>query len=300
MDACDVTGVTVSTMDGKRQDRSSVERYFDDLAQREWDRLEATIAGRVSFEIHRRFLARFVEPGMRVLELGAGPGRFTIELVGMGAQVFVSDISQVQLELNARYVAEAGCEGGVVDRRRLDVCDLSNVASQSFDLVLAYGGVLGYVFDQAPLALAEMLRVARHGAPLVASVVSPAGVLRQSLRFFSPTIEALGLETFERFLNSKDLRLLTAAGAHPCQMLGLADIEAMVGAAGAEVVAASASNWLSMERADVVEQLEGCPDLWVRFLDWEERLCAQPGAAEGGTHLLFAATAVKRIARRTP
>jgi 16S rRNA A1518/A1519 N6-dimethyltransferase RsmA/KsgA/DIM1 with predicted DNA glycosylase/AP lyase activity len=31
----------------------------------------------VSFEIHRRFAADHVRPGMSVLEVGAGPGRFT-------------------------------------------------------------------------------------------------------------------------------------------------------------------------------------------------------------------------------
>ncbi len=60
-----------------------------------------------------------------MLEIGAGPGRFTIELAEMGCRVVVSDISPVQLEANARRVAEAGLEGAVVERRLLDVRDLT-------------------------------------------------------------------------------------------------------------------------------------------------------------------------------
>ncbi|MDQ1614606.1 MAG: hypothetical protein QOJ60_545 [Actinomycetota bacterium] len=52
----------------------AVRAYFDTLGAQEWDRLTSDPAGLVSLEVHRRFLARFVTPGMRVLEIGAGPG----------------------------------------------------------------------------------------------------------------------------------------------------------------------------------------------------------------------------------
>ena len=91
----------------------AVRSYFDALADGEWERLSADLPGRVSFEVHRRFLAQFVEPGMRVLEVGAGPGRFTIELASLGARVAVTDISPVQLDLNRRHVTEAGHEASV-------------------------------------------------------------------------------------------------------------------------------------------------------------------------------------------
>ena len=42
----------------------------------------------------------FVSAGDRVLEVGAGPGRFTIELATIGATIVVGDVSEVQLELN--------------------------------------------------------------------------------------------------------------------------------------------------------------------------------------------------------
>jgi hypothetical protein len=46
---------------------------------------------------------------------------------------------------------------------------------------------------------------------------------------------------------------------------------------------------LSLAAPEIVEAFtESPPELWARFLDWEERLSAEPGAVEGGTHLLFA------------
>ncbi len=84
------------------QDREATREYYDRFGDSEWSRLGADVAGRVSLEVHRRFLARFVSQGARVLEVGAGPGRFTAELAALGATVVVTDISQVQLELNLR------------------------------------------------------------------------------------------------------------------------------------------------------------------------------------------------------
>jgi alkanesulfonate monooxygenase SsuD/methylene tetrahydromethanopterin reductase-like flavin-dependent oxidoreductase (luciferase family) len=46
--------------------------YYDELGEVERHRLTKDIPGRVSFEVHRRFLARHVRPGHRVLEVGAG------------------------------------------------------------------------------------------------------------------------------------------------------------------------------------------------------------------------------------
>jgi predicted RNA methylase len=78
-------------------------------------------------------LRRFIEPGARVLEVGAGPGRFTIALAQLGAKVAVSDVSPVQLELNVDKVAEAGHAAAVESRHVLDVRDLSALPDESFD-----------------------------------------------------------------------------------------------------------------------------------------------------------------------
>ncbi len=100
-------------------------QYFDDLGEGEWDRLVQSPRTRVSLELHRRLLRRFVQPGWHVLELGAGPGRFTIELATIGTRIVTSDISTIQLELNAEKLREAGFEEAVDERRVLDVRDLS-------------------------------------------------------------------------------------------------------------------------------------------------------------------------------
>ncbi len=276
-------------MDHRAEERVAVEQHFDEMGEREWDRLAVDVRARVSFEIHRRFLARQVESGMRVLEIGAGPGRFTIALAELGCRVVVADISSVQLQLNAQHVRDADAEEAVEDRVQLDICDLSRFSDGAFDAVVAYGGPLSYVFESASDALVECLRVTRPAGVVLGSVMSLVGSARHFIAAFLPDIEIVGIDAVNRFLEHGDQRSLEGTDAHGCRLFSWADLQQAVGASGGRIIAGSASNWLSLGPIDTIEQFESDPGLWSHFLDWEVRFCAEPGALDGGTHLLFAA-----------
>lgn len=162
-------------------DSRHMARYFDELGEREWTRLEADAPARVSFHIHRRYLRKYVRPGERVLEVGAGAGRFTIELAGIGTRITVGDISPGQLELNRQKVADVGCEEMIDGRELLDITDLSSLPAEGFDAVVCYGGPLSYVFDRADDAMEQMLTVTRRGGHVLLSVMSLAGATRRFL-----------------------------------------------------------------------------------------------------------------------
>jgi ubiquinone/menaquinone biosynthesis C-methylase UbiE len=68
-----------------------------------------------------------------VIDVGAGPGRFTIELARIGAFLTVVDISPTQLQLNEKRLAAAEVEGQVDERALADVLDLSRWPDGSFD-----------------------------------------------------------------------------------------------------------------------------------------------------------------------
>jgi SAM-dependent methyltransferase len=267
---------------------------FDRIGESEWLRLDSDVQGRVACAMHQRLLARHLTGGMRVLEVGAGPGRFTIALAHLGCRVVVSDVSSVQLALNEEHVDAAGVADAVEDRIQLDVRNLSRFHNGSFDAVVAYGGPLSYVFEDAPQALRECFRVTRSQGVVLASVMSLAGSGRFFVESFLPSIEVVGLETFGAFLDDGDQRALAnVPGAHPCRLFTWAQVQALVAEAGGEVLSGLASNWLSLGPGPVLEQFERSDELWSTLLDWEERFCAEPGAIDGGTHILFAARAIR-------
>jgi SAM-dependent methyltransferase len=271
------------------ESRERVRRYFDEFGDAEWHRLTGDVKGRVSLEVHRRFLARFVKPGHRVLEIGAGPGRFTVELAALGATAVVTDLSPVQLALNAEHLRGTAAESAVERREVLDICDTGRYADGEFDAVLAYGGPLSYAFEQAEDALRGLLRVTRPGGVVVGSVMSLIGIWRHYLPQITEEAEVIGEDANDRILHTGDLRLKGEQEGHICRMFRSGELSALIEAAGGRTVALSASNWASLSDPATLAVLEADEDRWARFLEHEVTACAEPGAVDGGTHLLFAA-----------
>ncbi len=265
-----------------------VRENFDMSVDGESERLRKDVPGRVSFEIHRRFLDEHLPPGAHVLEIGAGPGIFTEHLERSGARVTVTDLSPVQLEENRRRITDAGLAAAVAEWRVADVRDLSAFNDDVFDLTLAYGGPISYVFEDAPLALAELLRVTRPGGQVVASVMSTLGAYRYYIRGVVGEIAQHGDSAMDAVLSSGDLRPTQPSG-HVCQMYRSDQLPQLVERAGGQVLSVSASNWASLGDGAALQQLEADAQHWAHFLDNEAWICRQPGALDGGTHILFAA-----------
>ncbi len=53
-------------------------------------------------------------------------------------------------------------------------------------------------------------------------------------------------------------------------------------------MAATASNATSLADADALDWLAAEAGRWEHYLGWEEELAQEPGAIDGGTHMLFA------------
>jgi SAM-dependent methyltransferase len=173
----------------------------------------------------------------------------------------------------------------VTSRSLLDVCDASRYDDESFDVVLAYGGPLSYAFEQTEEAFAGLLRITKPGGYVVASVMSWLGSWRYFLRGALEDMKVVGEDANDLMLTTGDLR--HSQTSHVCQMFRARDISALVATSGGEMAAMSSSNWASLSDADVLEELEADPDRWERFLRHEIAACGEPGALDGGTHILF-------------
>jgi SAM-dependent methyltransferase len=257
-------------------------RFFDEFGESEWARFESGRSSPVSLAVHAHYLRRFVRAGDRVLDVGAGPGRFTIELARLGARVVAADISRVQLELNREKVAEAGLDDRVEARVLADVTDLSRFGDGEFDATVCYGGPLSYARDRAADAAAELVRVTRPDGHVLVSVMSLVGAFVEELR----AVLELPVETNEAIAATGDLS--TDAGAHVGMRLFRADeARALLEAQGCTVVAMSASN------LNTAAERERWPSLDAErreaLVGWELDLCSDPAAVACGPHLILVA-----------
>jgi SAM-dependent methyltransferase len=266
-------------------DAGRIARIFDTYGEAEWSRHEATPFARVAFHVHRHYLREFVRPGDRVLEVGAGAGRFTVELARIGATVTVTDISPGQLELNAAHTREAGVADRVVGSFLADVVDLSRFGERSFDAVVAYGGALSWVLEERDRALAELVRVTRSGGLLLFSVMSRFGSLRTFERVADEEIEEFGLDEMDAIVTTGYLPDHHST-LGPMHLYTWREVAELVERHPCDLVVASAANLLSTGDEETCRRWLDDPIVGERFLAWEVEACRQAGALDGGTHIL--------------
>jgi ubiquinone/menaquinone biosynthesis C-methylase UbiE len=214
-----------------------------------------------------------VRPGDRVLDAGAGPGRFALELVRLGADVVALDISPGQLEQLQARLPDVETHVG-------DVTDLARFVDGSFDVTVCYGGPLSYVLDRAEDALGELVRVTRPGGHVLLSVMSLAGTLVHYIEFLLDLARRDGVARQEEIVRTGFLPEAPDYGHLAMKLYRWSELEALVSRHG-EVVAAAAAGLIPDSRPEEPELRE-----LIRTLETE--LCEEPGAVSCGQHIVAA------------
>lgn len=263
-----------------------VESHFDSYGIQEWERLIASPADEISLHIHNHYLENAIRPGMRVLEIGAGAGRFTQTLARLGARITIGDISNVQLELNRAMAEKHGFQDAIDAYHQVDVCSMTMFEDELFDAVVAYGGVFSYTLDRRDEALAECRRVTKPGGTLLASVMSLWGTCHRHL----PGVMVIPTEKNEAILSSGDL-LPETVGEQGNRMHLFRPEELMfwLKHAGWEVMRQSASGVLGLVWAEELDAIRDDEKKWKALLAMELEACREKHALAMGTHLIVEA-----------
>jgi SAM-dependent methyltransferase len=245
--------------------------YFDDYGEREWTRFENGTTPGPSLTTHIRMLEGYVRPGDRVLDAGAGPGRFTLELLKLGAHVTALDISPGQLELLRGRVPDVEAVVG-------DITDLSRFPNDAFDVTVCFGGPLSYVVGREERAVAELARVTRSGGHVLVSVMGLAGAVIH----FAPLL----IELARRDGPAKSLEVARTGvlpegegyGHLAMRMYLWEELEDLLATHG-EVVEGAAAGVLPHLEVDE-------PEIRALFEEFEEKLAYDPGSRSCGEHLI--------------
>lgn len=268
-----------------------VARIYDHWATYQWGRLDVR---RAELQIHLRTLEEHLPPGSRVLDVGAGPGRYAIELARRGHRVTAGDLSPRQVEIARERIAEAGEEieeAGVLDAR-----DLGRFADAAFDAVLALGPFYHLKSEkERQRAATEAARVLRPEGLLFATFMPRPFWLSQALADFARQPVDGGppalpfVEHLEAFWESGRLTRLKSDQLKQSWFCHLAEIEPLFASVGVLPVrlVASSSVAAAWSQAHWDSLAKRGPEVVLRVLDLLAKTASEPGILAMSDQVLF-------------
>jgi S-adenosylmethionine-dependent methyltransferase len=166
---------------------NSVASFYAGLGQGEWDRLEDPFL-QIEFLSTLRLINKYFPSKGHVLDVGGGPGRYSIELLNRGYKVTLLDlspelISLADSKLNSLNLVAEGLHVG-------DARDLAAFKDNTFDALLLMGPLyhLPNRLDRLQ-ALKEARRVLRPGGRALIAYLNAWGLIRTGLTHFPEKYE---------------------------------------------------------------------------------------------------------------
>ena len=155
------------------RDRESIIRGF--YSQYDEDgRLSRTRHGQLEYCTTMTYIHRYLPANAKVLEVGAGTGRYSIALAKEGSDVTAVELVESNLEVLRKNAK--GING--LHAFQADATDLSRFADASFDLTLVLGPMY-HLFEPKEVnrAIDEAIRVTRPGGVVMFAFISVFAIM---------------------------------------------------------------------------------------------------------------------------
>ena len=167
-------------------DVSDIQALYDGDPDREDCRLERHQLER---DLSWRYLELYLPGRGRILEVGAGTGRYTVGLARRGYEVLAVDLSAELIARARRLLADEGLADRV-EFRVGDARHLSDITDGAFDAVLLMGPLYHLVLkDDRLLAVRQAYDRLVPGGVLFSALISRFGIMGDLLRNVPQWIE---------------------------------------------------------------------------------------------------------------
>ena len=131
--------------------------FYENLCNED-ERLTTNCNGKLEYFTTMSYIDKYLKPNCKILEVGAGTGRYSIALAKMGYNVNAIELIEANLKVlkqNAQGLNNITAEQG-------DAIDLSRFADNTFDIVLVLGPLYHlYTTADQEKAINEAIRVCK-------------------------------------------------------------------------------------------------------------------------------------------
>ena len=143
--------------------------YDEDSRLRSWH-------GMVEFLTTMRYIDKYLCPGMRILEIGAGTGRYSYALAQRGYTVYAVELVRHNIDV----FREKTQPGENVTIRQGNAMDLDFLESDTYDITLLLGPMYHlFTMEDQRKALSEAIRVTKKGGVVFAAYCGNEATLIQ-------------------------------------------------------------------------------------------------------------------------
>ena len=226
--------------------------------------------GIVEFQTTMHHLHRFLQPGQRILDIGAGTGRYTSALMAEGYQVKAVELVRRNIEVFLKREPAADVIQG-------DACHMPFLPDAYADVTLLLGPLYHLIGDEAKLrALREARRVTRPGGLIfVAYLMNEYSIL--SYCFDEDRITDL----MARGVVDKDFHIQS----QPDELydyIRLSDIDRLNALAGLERVTIFSPDGAADYMRTRLNQMS--PETFARFIEYQKCISERPDLIGAGSH----------------
>ena len=161
-------------------DITDIREMYNANWEKEDDRL---LRHQLERDITWRYLEKYLTtPGMKVLEIGAATGRYTMELARRGYSVLAVDIASDLVARAKTRIDDLGL-GSRVEFRVGDIRTCSDIPESSFDAALVMGPLYHLVLQEdRELVLERVFKFLKPGGVVFSAWISRFGIFGDNLK----------------------------------------------------------------------------------------------------------------------
>ncbi|HET7768264.1 MAG TPA: methyltransferase domain-containing protein [Chloroflexota bacterium] len=273
-----------------------VREHYQTYATEELERLAKDRYARIEFSVTWKFIQRMLpDPDagrneanapLRVLDAGCGPGRYAISLAqayGDSVRVSLLDLSPHCLELAGEWARAVEALPSFEDLVTGDVRDLSRWPDAHFDAVLLLGPLYHLLSaKERRRAVAEVHRVLKPGAPVIASAIARFTPARLALKYWPDQITAPELR---EALETGTAPAVPGAAWTDAAYLRPAEVRRLFERSGFATETVAAAEGFAAFMEDAVNRLS--EDDYARWLELIVQTCADPDLLASAAHILY-------------
>lgn len=232
--------------------------------------------GQVEFLTTMRYIAKYLQTGMRILEIGAATGRYSHALARQGYQVDAVELVQHNIDIFETLTQP----GENVTIRQGNAKDLRFFADDTFDMTLLLGPMYHlFTVEEQLQALSEALRVTKKGGVIMAAYCGNDATMVQYCF-------GRGMLKEQRYRDLVDFNTFKAASdpAELFELYRIEDIDALMANFHTERLHFVGTDMAANYMRSVVDEMDD--DFFALFLQYHFTICERSDMVGVSHHFL--------------